>query len=67
MRIVARIQKWYGLKPRYDRLRKAGMLTVKEMASLLGINAPTHSVGRVLTEALATPKRSSIPAAERQQ
>ena len=37
MRIVARIQKRYGLKPRYDRLRKAGMLTVQEMASLLGI------------------------------
>jgi hypothetical protein len=26
-------------------------------ASLLGINAPTHSVGRVLTEALAAPHR----------
>jgi hypothetical protein len=36
-RIVARIQKRYGLMPRYDRLRKAGMLTVKEMAVLLGI------------------------------
>jgi hypothetical protein len=31
------------------------------LASLLGINAPTHSVGRVLTEALAAPKHSSIP------
>ena len=37
VRIVARIQKRYGLMPRYDRLRKAGMLTVKEMAMLLGI------------------------------
>jgi len=37
VRIVARIQKRYGLMPRYDRLRKAGMLTVKEMAVLLGI------------------------------
>jgi len=37
VRIVARIQKRYGLMPRYDRLRKAGMLTVKEMAALLGI------------------------------
>jgi len=37
VRIVARIQKRYGLMPRYDRLRKAGMLTVKEMAELLGI------------------------------
>jgi predicted AlkP superfamily pyrophosphatase or phosphodiesterase len=32
------------------------------LASLLGINAPTHSVGRVLTEALA-PHRSSNAAA----
>jgi len=33
------------------------------LASLLGINAPTHSVGRVLTEALAPPHHasSSIP------
>ena len=29
------------------------------LASLLGINAPTHSVGRVLTEALAPPHRGS--------
>jgi hypothetical protein len=35
VRIVARIQKRYGLMPRYDRLRKAGMLTVKEMAASL--------------------------------
>jgi predicted AlkP superfamily pyrophosphatase or phosphodiesterase len=27
------------------------------LASLLGINAPTHAVGRVLTEALAQPRR----------
>jgi hypothetical protein len=29
------------------------------LASLLGINAPTHSVGRVLTEALAPPHRAN--------
>jgi hypothetical protein len=29
------------------------------LASLLGINAPTHSVGRVLTEALAPPHRGA--------
>jgi len=29
------------------------------LASLLGINAPTHSVGRVLTEALAPPRRGT--------
>jgi hypothetical protein len=36
-RIVARIQRSYDLAPRYDRLRKAGMLTVEEMATVLGI------------------------------
>ena len=30
---------------------------VATLASLLGINAPTHAVGRVLTEALTTPPR----------
>jgi len=30
------------------------------LASLLGINAPTHSVGRVLTEALAPPRRADV-------
>jgi len=29
------------------------------LASLLGINAPTHSVGRVLTEALTIPRRAT--------
>ena len=29
------------------------------LASLLGINAPTHSVGRVLTEALAPPHHAT--------
>ena len=37
-RIVARIQRRYQLRPRYDRLRKAGMLTVEEMAQVLGIH-----------------------------
>jgi len=31
------------------------------LAALLGINAPTHSVGRVLTEALAPPHRTPTP------
>jgi len=31
------------------------------LASLLGINAPTHSVGRVLTEALAPPHHPTSP------
>jgi Recombinase zinc beta ribbon domain/Recombinase len=37
-RIVARIQRAYRLMPRYDGLRKAGMLTVEEMAKVLGIS-----------------------------
>ena len=37
-RIVARIQRNYQLTPRYDRLRKAGMLTLEEIARVLGIH-----------------------------
>ena len=37
-RIVARIQRGYGLRPRYDRLRAAGLLTLEEMAQVLGIS-----------------------------
>jgi len=36
-RFIARIQRSYSLIPRYDRLRKAGMLTVEEMAAALRI------------------------------
>jgi hypothetical protein len=36
-RIVARVRNRYGLTSRGDRLRKAGMLTVDEMAVMLGI------------------------------
>lgn len=38
---VARIQSGYGLKSRYDRLREAGLLTLEEMAQVLGI-CPTR-------------------------
>jgi hypothetical protein len=31
------------------------------LASLLGINAPTHATGRVLTEALSTPRGENSP------
>jgi hypothetical protein len=34
---VARVRRRYGLTTRYDRLRKSGMLTVNEMAAMLGI------------------------------
>ena len=36
-KIIARIRNRYGLTSRYDRLRKAGLLTVNEMAVELGI------------------------------
>ena len=36
-RFIARIQRSYSLIRRYDRLRKAGMLTVEEIATVLGI------------------------------
>jgi DNA invertase Pin-like site-specific DNA recombinase len=36
--IVARIRRRSGLTSRYDRLRQAGMLTVEEMAVVLGIS-----------------------------
>ncbi len=31
----------YGLRPRYDRLREAGLLTVTEVADQLGITPVT--------------------------
>ncbi|MPZ89985.1 MAG: recombinase family protein, partial [Nitriliruptorales bacterium] len=39
--MVKRIRRAYRLKPRYDRLREAGMLTVAEMATLLGTTTET--------------------------
>jgi hypothetical protein len=45
-RYIARIQKVYALKPRYDRLREAGMLTVQEMAQALGLHPQTVRIWR---------------------
>jgi len=39
--LVARLVRSYGLKPRYDRLREAGLLTLQEMANALQIS-PCH-------------------------
>jgi hypothetical protein len=39
--MIARIQKDYGLKGRYDRLREAGILTCSELAQLLEISPQT--------------------------
>jgi hypothetical protein len=43
-RIVSRIQRSYHLVPRYDRLRKACLLTVDEIAKLLGVNPQTVKI-----------------------
>lgn len=40
-RYIARIQRSYGLKSRYDRLRTKGLLTLDEMSTVLGIS-PTQ-------------------------
>ena len=45
-RIVARLRRDYHMKKRYDRLRDAGMLTVDEMADLLGISTATVKIWR---------------------
>jgi hypothetical protein len=37
-RLVARVQRSYGLQSRYDRLRARGLLTLKELAALLRIS-----------------------------
>ena len=44
--IVARIQQAYGLRPRYRRLREAGMLTLHEMAKTFGVSEHTVKVWR---------------------
>jgi hypothetical protein len=38
---VKRVRRAYGLRPRYDRLREAGLLTVTEVAGQLGITPVT--------------------------
>jgi len=54
----------YGLPFRAGSYRNAvePIDLAPTLASLLGINAPTHSVGSVLTEALAPPRRGSSEA-----
>jgi hypothetical protein len=56
---------FYGLpfRPGTYRTHAEPVDLVATLASLLGINAPTHSVGRVLTEALAQPHSPEKPAA----
>ncbi len=51
---------FYGLpfQPGTYRTHAEPVDLAATLASLLGINAPTHSIGRVLTEILAPPRRS---------
>ena len=44
--MVQRLRRDYALKTRYDRLRKAGMLTLNEIAGLLGISTQTVKTWR---------------------
>ncbi len=43
-RYIARIQKQYSLRSRFDRLRTLGMLTLNEMASVLSVNPKTVKI-----------------------
>ena len=44
--MVWRLERAYGLRSRYDRLRAAGMLTLAELAARLGVSADTVKVWR---------------------
>jgi predicted AlkP superfamily pyrophosphatase or phosphodiesterase len=59
---------FYGLpfQPGTYRTNAEPVDLAATLASLLGINAPTHAVGRVLTEALAPSHRGATPAGEGQ-
>jgi predicted AlkP superfamily pyrophosphatase or phosphodiesterase len=56
---------FYGLafQPGVYRTHAEPVDLAVTLASLLGINAPTHATGRVLTEALQTPHRPAATAA----
>lgn len=43
---IRRIERAYGLKPRFARLRGAGMLTLSEIAAQLGVSTATLKVWR---------------------
>ena len=43
-RYIARIQKQYALRSRFDRLRALGLLTLNEMASVLSVNPKTVKI-----------------------
>jgi hypothetical protein len=43
-RYIARIQKQYALRSRFERLRALGLLTLNEMASVLSVNPKTVKI-----------------------
>jgi hypothetical protein len=43
-RYIARIQKNYKLRPRFERLRALGLLTLDEMATALSVNPKTVKI-----------------------
>ena len=43
-RYIARIQKHYSLRSRFDRLRARGLLTLHEIASVLSVNPSTVKI-----------------------
>ena len=43
-RYIARIQKNYRLRPRFERLRALGLLTLDEMANALSVNPKTVKI-----------------------
>ena len=45
-RYIARIQRCYDLRSRYDRLRDKGLLTATEMAKILGISTDQVKIWR---------------------
>ena len=44
--IVQKIRRAYGIRTRYDRLRDAGMLTLTEIAAVLGVSTGTVKTWR---------------------
>jgi hypothetical protein len=57
---------FYGLafQPGVYRTHSEPVDLAVTLASLLGINAPTHATGRVLTEAIQVPRRAAAPQGE---
>jgi hypothetical protein len=46
LKIISKLRRAYGLKTRYERLREAGLLTKKEIATRLGVSVSTVDIWR---------------------